>query len=68
MHARADEIIPVALGRRVHRSLGPRSAFVELARGGHNDAFIETEDFFPAIGRFLDGLRPDARTAGRGGP
>jgi pimeloyl-ACP methyl ester carboxylesterase len=69
MHARHDEIIPAGLGRRVHRLLGRRSVFAELSRGGHNDVFLEDGDFFPAIGRFLDGLPAGARTAaGRGAP
>jgi pimeloyl-ACP methyl ester carboxylesterase len=60
MHARADEVIPFALGRAVHASLtGSRlREWHEIPRGGHNDAFEIDPGFFPRIGAFLDRALP----------
>lgn len=56
MHARDDEVIPIALGRAVHDLLrgSSRREFYEVPRGGHNDCFEVDEAFFPRIGAFLD--------------
>ena len=56
MHARADEVIPFALGRAVHdRLTGSRlREWYEVPRGGHNDGFEADAGFFPRIGAFLD--------------
>jgi fermentation-respiration switch protein FrsA (DUF1100 family) len=56
MHARADEVIPFALGRAVYdRLTGSRlREWYELPRGGHNDGFEADPGFFPRIGAFLD--------------
>jgi hypothetical protein len=56
MHAREDEVIPNALGRRVHASLtGSRlREWYEAPRGGHNDCYEADPGFFPRIGAFLD--------------
>ena len=56
LHARDDEVIPLALGRTVHDRL-TRSRlreWHEIPRGGHNDAFEVDPGFFPRIGAFLD--------------
>ena len=60
MHARDDEVIPVALGRAVHARLtGSRlREWHEIPRGGHNDAFETDPGFFPRIGAFLDRALP----------
>ncbi|MHB8834287.1 MAG: alpha/beta hydrolase [Candidatus Methylomirabilia bacterium] len=60
MHARADEIIPFALGRAVHdRLTGSRlREWYEIPRGGHNDGFEADEGFFPRIRAFLDRALP----------
>lgn len=60
LHARADEVIPFALGRAVHdRLTGSRlREWYELPRGGHNDGFEADPDFFPRIGAFLDRALP----------
>ncbi len=60
MHARADEIIPFALGRAVHdRLTGSRlREWYEVPRGGHNDGYEEDAGFFPRIGAFLDRALP----------
>lgn len=56
MHARADEVIPPALGRAVHdRLTGSRlREWYEIPRGGHNDAYAADPGFFPRVGAFLD--------------
>jgi pimeloyl-ACP methyl ester carboxylesterase len=60
MHARADEVIPFALGRAVHdRLTGSRlREWYEIPYGGHNDGFAEDAGFFPRIGAFLDRASP----------
>ena len=56
LHAREDEVIPVALGRAVRdRITGSRlREWYEAPRGGHNDAFAVDPGFFPRIGAFLE--------------
>lgn len=60
LHARADEVIPFALGRAVHDRLrrSRLREWHELTRGGHNDAFAVDPGFFPRIGAFLDRALP----------
>jgi fermentation-respiration switch protein FrsA (DUF1100 family) len=60
MHARADEVIPFALGRAVHDRLsGSRlREWYEIPRGGHNDGFEADAGFFPRIDAFLDRALP----------
>jgi hypothetical protein len=56
LHARADEVIPLAHGRRLYEAAPPPKTFVELA-GGHGDAFDrDSAAYFGAIARFLQGL------------
>jgi uncharacterized protein len=59
-HARADEVIPFALGRAVRdRLTGSRlREWYEIPHGGHNDAFEVDPGFFPRIGAFLDRALP----------
>ena len=60
MHAKDDEVIPIALGRRVHDQLtGSRlREWYEVPRGGHNDGFEADAGFFTRIGAFLDRALP----------
>jgi fermentation-respiration switch protein FrsA (DUF1100 family) len=56
LHARADEVIPLAHGRRLFDAASPPKTFVALA-GGHGDAFeVDSAVYFGAIDRFLQGL------------
>ena len=58
LHARADEVIPFAHGRRLYRAAPPPKEFVALA-GGHADAFErDSAVYFGAIARFLGELPP----------
>lgn len=60
MHARADEVIPFALGRAVHERLtGSRlREWYEIPRGGHNDGFEADAGFFSRIDTFLGRALP----------
>jgi fermentation-respiration switch protein FrsA (DUF1100 family) len=56
LHARADEVIPFAHGRRLYDAAPPPKTFVALA-GGHGDAFEQdSATYFGAIRRFVGGL------------
>ena len=56
LHARADEVIPLAHGRRLYDAAPPPKSFVALA-GGHGDAFErDSAAYFGAIARFLTTL------------
>jgi fermentation-respiration switch protein FrsA (DUF1100 family) len=53
LHARADEVIPFAHGRRLFEAAAPPKEFVPL-QGGHGDAFeVDSAAYFGAIGRFV---------------
>jgi uncharacterized protein len=61
LHARADDVIPLAHGRRLFEAAPPPKAFVEL-KGGHGDAFeLDSAVYFGSIARFLHGLREERR-------
>ncbi len=56
LHARGDDVIPVAHGRRLFEAAAPPKSFVELS-GGHGDAFeADSAVYFGAIGRFVTEL------------
>jgi fermentation-respiration switch protein FrsA (DUF1100 family) len=58
LHARADEVIPFAHGRRLYQAAPPPKEFVALA-GGHADAFErDSAAYFGAIARFIGELPP----------
>jgi len=60
LHARGDEVIPFAHGRRLFEAAAPPKTFVALA-GGHADAFeLDSAAYFGAIARFLEQV-PTAR-------
>ena len=53
LHARSDEVIPIAHGRRLYEAAAPPKRFVEL-RGTHGDAFdVDSAAYYGAIGRFV---------------
>jgi hypothetical protein len=56
LHANADEVIPVAHGRRLFDAASPPKVFVEL-EGGHGDAFdVDSAQYFGSIASFLANL------------
>lgn len=56
LHARDDEVIPIAHGRRLYEAAAPPKRFVELP-GTHGDAFVaDSAAYYGAIGRFLGDL------------
>jgi uncharacterized protein len=58
LHARGDEVIPIAHGRRLYEAAAPPKRFVELG-GTHGDAFdVDSAAYFAAIGRFVAELGP----------
>lgn len=54
LHARADDVVPIAHGERLFALAPEPKRFVPLA-GGHGDAFLDPE-YFRAIGRFVEAL------------
>ena len=53
LHARGDEVVPFAHGRRLFEAAAPPKRFVPL-EGGHGDAFeTDSAAYFGAIGRFV---------------
>jgi fermentation-respiration switch protein FrsA (DUF1100 family) len=59
LHARRDDVVPIAHGRRLYEAAPPPKTFVALA-GGHGDAFeADSAVYFGALGRFLETLRQD---------
>jgi uncharacterized protein len=58
LHAKGDEVIPLAHGRRLYEAASPPKTFVEL-RGGHGDAFdLDSARYFGSIASFLVILKP----------
>jgi fermentation-respiration switch protein FrsA (DUF1100 family) len=61
LHARRDDVVPIAHGRRLYDAAPPPKTFVELA-GGHGDAFeADSAVYFGAIARFLETLHQDVK-------
>jgi fermentation-respiration switch protein FrsA (DUF1100 family) len=57
LHARADDVVPLAHGRRLFEAAPPPKTFVEL-KGGHGDAFeLDSATYFGSIDRFITKLR-----------
>jgi uncharacterized protein len=53
LHARGDEVIPIAHGRRLYEAAASPKRFVEL-RGTHGDAFdVDSAAYFGAIAGFV---------------
>jgi uncharacterized protein len=58
LHAREDDVVPIAHGRRLYEAAPPPKIFTALA-GGHGDAFErDSAAYFGAIAGFLAGLPP----------
>jgi uncharacterized protein len=58
LHARSDDVIPIAHGRRLYEAAPPPKTFATLV-GGHGDAFdTDSAVYYGAIGRFLEALPP----------
>jgi uncharacterized protein len=56
LHARDDEVVPFAHGRRLFEAAAEPKTFVAL-RGGHGDAFdVDSAAYFGAIRHFLRSL------------
>jgi fermentation-respiration switch protein FrsA (DUF1100 family) len=56
LHARGDEVIPLAHGRRLFEAAPPPKTFVDLD-GGHGDAFDrDSTRYFTSVGRFIEEL------------
>ena len=56
LHAKGDEVIPIAHGRRLFEAASSPKTFVEL-NGGHGDAFDnDSAKYFGSIRRFVAGL------------
>jgi len=61
LHARADEVIPFAHGRRLYEAAPEPKTFVAL-EGGHGDAFdVDSATYYGAIRGFLASLPPTDR-------
>jgi uncharacterized protein len=59
LHARRDDVVPIAHGRRLYDAAPSPKTFVALA-GGHGDAFeADSAVYFGAIARFLGTLDQD---------
>jgi len=57
LHATADEVIPLAHGRRLYEAAPEPKTLVEL-QGGHGDAFdADSGRYFGSIGNFLGTLK-----------
>ncbi|HEX6408248.1 MAG TPA: alpha/beta hydrolase [Gemmatimonadales bacterium] len=64
LHARADDVVPLAHGRRLFEAAPPPKTFVEL-RGGHGDAFeVDSATYFGSVRRFVEGLRGEGGNGG----
>jgi len=56
LHAKGDEVVPIAHGRRLYEAAPPPKRFVTLA-GGHGDAFdVDSATYYGAIRTFLAAL------------
>jgi fermentation-respiration switch protein FrsA (DUF1100 family) len=61
LHARQDDVVPIAHGRRLYEAAPPPKTFVALG-GGHGDAFeADAAVYFGAIAGFLETLGPHAQ-------
>jgi fermentation-respiration switch protein FrsA (DUF1100 family) len=58
LHAKGDEVIPLAHGRRLYEAAPPPKTFVQLD-GGHGDTFdLDSLNYFGSIRRFIENLPP----------
>jgi len=57
LHARADDVVPLAHGRRLFEAALPPKTFIEL-NGGHGDAFeLDSTTYFGSIRQFVEGIQ-----------
>lgn len=57
-HSHGDEVVPYDLGKRLFEAAPEPKQFIDL-RGGHNDAFLISEELFVReINSFLDRISP----------
>jgi pimeloyl-ACP methyl ester carboxylesterase len=57
LHARGDEVIPLAHGRRLFDAASSPKTFVEL-NGGHGDAFeVDSARYFGSIRKFVEAIQ-----------
>jgi uncharacterized protein len=57
LHAWADDVVPLAHGRRLFEAALPPKTFVEL-NGGHGDAFeLDSVTYFGSIRQFVEAVR-----------
>jgi fermentation-respiration switch protein FrsA (DUF1100 family) len=52
IHSPDDEVVPYELGKRLYDAAAGRKTFVEI-RGGHNEGFLESTAYIPALEAFL---------------
>ena len=57
-HGDKDEVIPYALGVKLHKAANEPKRFVQIKGGGHNDGL--TPEYLDELSRFLDALPPPA--------
>lgn len=58
LHSPADDVVPIAQGRRVFEAANEPKTFIELP-GGHNEVLLRgREEYAEALRRFLAGLAP----------
>jgi uncharacterized protein len=62
LHAKGDDVIPLAHGRRLFEAAPEPKTFVEL-QGGHGDAFdVDSARYFGSIAQFLASVRAGRST------
>ena len=61
MHGDSDSVIPIGLGRALYAQINEPKTFVTIRGGDHNDATPPDPAYWPAVDRFVDGLRPHQR-------
>jgi uncharacterized protein len=55
LHGQNDDIVPIAMGRRVFAAALEPKEFNEVAGAGHNDVYL-ADDYITTLRDFLDGL------------
>ena len=57
LHSPDDEIIPYYMGKQLYGDGGPGRLFTEL-RGGHNEGFLQSDNYIPALESFINQTCP----------
>ena len=56
IHSRDDEIVPLALGRKLYEAAAPPKEFLEIT-GGHNEGYMDSQEkIAEEMSRFLEGV------------